>query len=311
MSRCILYILLFCTVVSWGTSFAVIKLTIGNLSTLQYLFFRVLFADLIFLLILSKMPREKRKIDKKDIPYMCYLGFIGVVGYFAVQYSALKYTTTVNVSLLVSLAPVLVAIYSAIFYKERFGKENIFGIMLCLIGITFIITKGQLANFSIGENLLGDMLSLLNAVMLMLFCLGAKKALEKYEPFIAVAYMNIFALLMLIPLVLIPNFLSPVSLIYTFKEINIKVLGGTFYLGATCTVLGYYSWYTAIKEFGPTKTSLFNYFTPFIASIVSFILFDEGLNIYTISGGVSIIIGVILNNVHNLITEKNKDKLSA
>lgn len=308
MRKRLLYFLLTLTVIFWGTSFAAVKIGIGNLDPVQFLFLRTMFATIIFSVILFKTPKEKRKIDGKDIPYIIYLGFMGISGYFIVQYTALEYTTTVNASLLVGLAPIIVAIYSCLFMKEKLELVRIIGIAMCFIGIILIITKGNISNLSFGKTIFGDMLMLLNAVMLAIFSIGAKRILKKYDPFIVVAYMNIFALIMLAPFAFTSNFLSSASFLSKLDDINIKIILSSLYLGATCTVLGYYSWYSAIKEFGPSRTSVFNYINPLVASIVSFILFDEGINVYTILGGISIIGGVALNNMKNILLNKGRCK---
>ncbi|MBF8983158.1 DMT family transporter [Lutibacter sp. B2] len=304
MSKKVLYFLLTLTVIFWGTSFAAVKIGIGNLAPVQFLFLRTMFATIIFLMILCKTPKEKRKIDKKDIQYIIYLGFMGIGGYFIVQYTALQYTTTVNASLLVGVAPILVAIYSCVFLKEKLELRRVNGIFMCFIGIILIITKGNISALSFQKTMVGDILMLLNAVMLATFSIGAKKILNKYDPFIVVAYMNIFALIMIAPFALTSNFLSPVPLMSKIHDIDMKVILSSLYLGVTCTVIGYYGWYSAIKEFGASRTSVFNYINPLVASIVSFTLFDEGITVFTILGGISIIGGVTLNNMKSRVPKK-------
>ncbi|QZY55986.1 DMT family transporter [Crassaminicella profunda] len=299
-----LYILLTLTVIFWGTSFAAVKIGMGDLAPVQFLFLRTFFASVIFGVILLRIDHEKRKIEKKDIPYITYLGFMGIAGYFAVQYTALKFTTTVNASLLIGIAPIVIAIYAKFFLNEDLNLKRTIGILLCFIGICMIITKGNFSNFSFGETLFGDVLMIINAVMLAAFSLGAKKILNKYDPFIAVAYINMAACILLIPVSFIPNFLAPVSLLYSFSKIHVATVCSALYLAFTCTVLGYYAWYNAIKEIGPARTSVFNYINPLVAAIVSFFFFHEEMSIFTILGGISIIGGVSLNNMSQAKGEK-------
>ena len=290
-----LYFLLTLTVVFWGTSFAAVKLGTGELSPVHFTFLRVTFATAIFLVILAVLPSEMKKIDKEDIPTIIYLGFMGIGGYFIVQYTALKYTTSVNASLLLGITPVLLALYSCLVIGEKLDGNKIGGITLCFAGIVFVITKGDISAFSFGKTILGDALMILNASMLAAFSLGAKKILEKYDPFIIVAYINIAAMIMLLPVVFTSNFLSGESLADHMEYIDIRAILAALYLAATCTVIGYYSWYRAIKEIGPVRTSVFNYINPFVTSIVSFVMFDEAITAFTIIGGISIISGVALS----------------
>ncbi|KDR96552.1 Permease of the drug/metabolite transporter (DMT) superfamily [Peptoclostridium litorale DSM 5388] len=297
MNRKKLYFLLILTVVFWGSSFAAVKLGAGKLSPVHFTFLRVTFASAIFSVILTGVSSEKKRIDKKDIPTIIYLGFMGIGGYFIVQYTALKYTTSVNASLLLGITPILLALHSCLVLEEKLEGLKIAGIAICFVGITLVITKGDISSFSFGKTIIGDALMILNAVMLAAFSLGAKKVLEKYDPFIIVAYINIAAMGMLVPVVFTSNFLSGASLIDNMEYIDIRAVLAALYLAGTCTVIGYYSWYSAIKEIGPVRTSVFNYINPFVASIASFAMFDEGITVFTVIGGISIIGGVALSSM--------------
>lgn len=297
MNKKLLYFLLLSTVFFWGTSFAAVKLGMGALSPVQFIFMRTLFATIIFVLVLARTEKSKRSIDKSDVGYIFYLAFMGIGGYFVVQYTALKYTTTVNASLLIGIAPIAVAIYSHFFTEDKLGVMRIVGTLLCFVGIIFIITKGNLSSISFGDTMFGDLLMILNAIMLAAFSIGAKRMLVKYDPFIVVAYMNIFALIMMAPFVFTSNFISPVSLLDKIDLIDYKVILSSLYLGVTCTVLGYYSWYRGIKDIGASRTAVFNYINPLVASIMSFMLFDEGIGMFTLLGGLCIIGGVSLSNL--------------
>jgi len=305
MSRKMSYILLILAVVFWGTSFAVVKLGIGQLEPVQFLFLRNLFASLIFVAILMKTPREQRYLERQDIPRMFFLAFMGVGGYFIVQYTALQYTTTVNASLLVGIAPIIVAIYSALFLKEKLGWVRAFGIGISFAGIVLTITRGHFAGFINAETILGDLLMILNAVMISIFSLGSKSMLKKYEPIVATAYLSIMALVMLIPFNLFSNFLAPVPLWKMASAIDGTAVLAAFYLALTCSVIGYFGWYQGIKTFGATKTSVFNYINPLVAAVLSYILFDGELTVFTVIGGVCIIGGVYLCNMKRQPTTSN------
>lgn len=292
----LLYVLLVMTVAFWGTSFAAVKIGMGNLYPIQFLFLRTLFASILFIIILSFYPRNKRYIEKKDIPYISYLGFMGLGGYFIVQYTALRFTTTVNASLLVGLSPLMITLYARLFLKEKLGLNRTIGVCISFVGIVLTITRGDLANFDIMATFKGDIFMLLNAVMIAIFSLGAKKMLDKYDPFVVVAYMNISVIFMLLPFVVTSNFLAPVPMYKMLSVIELKTIVASFYLGATCTVFGYYIWYKAIKDIGASKTSVFNYINPLVATIVSFLFFNESINGITVLGGMLIIAGVAINN---------------
>lgn len=296
MKKTLVYVLLLLTVIFWGTSFAVVKLCIGNLPPVQFLYLRALFASIVFCMLLPLFPKSKRKIESIDIKHLCFLSFMGIGGYFVIQYTALRYTSTVNASILVGLAPIFIALYSSLFLREKLDLIRCVGISLSFIGILLLISKGDLSHIGRGNTLLGDILMIINAIMLAIFSLGAERLLNKYEPFIVVAYLNIISLIMLTPLVFTSNFLSPLPIYKSIGLINTSTLLGALYLAITCTVFAYYSWYCGIKEIGPSKTSVFNYINPLVATILSCVMFNEGINAFSLIGGFMVIGGVVLNN---------------
>ncbi|PAB57745.1 DMT family transporter [Anaeromicrobium sediminis] len=301
MSRKMLYMLLVVTTMFWGASFAVVKMAMEDLTPAQLLFLRCIFSAAIFFVILFRVPKERRMKNMKDYAYTAYLAFIGITGYLIIQYTGLKYTSTVNASLLVGIAPIVVAIYSVVVYKEKMSKIKTIGLFVCIMGIALTITKGDLTKVTIGKNLFGDMCMIINGFMLAAFSIGAKRILKKYDSLVVVAYMYILGTIMMIPVVTVPNPLSPIPIINKIGSISIWTYMSGLYLAIPCSVFGFYIWYKAIDEIGATQTSVFNYINPLIAAIISVMYFNENLTAFTFIGGVCIIVGVFLNNAENLL----------
>nr|WP_321459696.1 DMT family transporter [uncultured Cohaesibacter sp.] len=68
---------------------------------------------------------------------------------------AVQKTTVANVLLIMSITPILSAIFSWIFLKERLQRQTLYAILLSMIGI-FVIVKGSLAT----GGLVGDLIAL-------------------------------------------------------------------------------------------------------------------------------------------------------
>lgn len=293
-TRIYLWVLL--TVTLWGTSFAFSKIGIADLSPVHFLFLRVLFSSIIFGLSLMVIPRSKKLISPKDFYHLVILSFIGISGYFIVQYSALKYTTTINASLFIAISPIFVALYMHFSKNESINKLQGSGILLSFLGVCLIITNGKISGLFSGTSVIGDGLMIINAAMLAIFTVSTKDLLKKYDPFVIIAYMNISALITLIPVTFTDNFISKTSLFNVIGDIQGKTYLAALYLAMFCTVIGYYGWYRGIKELGASRTSVFNYLNPLVATITSNILFHEEMTTYTFLGSFLAISGLIINN---------------
>lgn len=284
------------TVTFWGTSFITVQNALKDLAPVHFLFIRLLVANGLFFIILKLRPREKSTVSPQDYRAILFLGFIGVAGYFVVQYTALTYTTTVNAALIIGISPIMVALYRHFFTGDRLTFIQNLGIGLCFIGLVCLITKGDFSRLSIGNSYIGDGLMLINALMLASFTLKAESLLKKYDPFTLIAYVHGAGLILLIPVVMIPNVLSGHSILYLAPLITSSILLKATYLGVACTVFGYYVWYLGIRELGPSKTAVFSYLNPLVAALTARFLHQEALPLMALLGGIYIVFGVMMCN---------------
>lgn len=288
-----IYLSLICVTFLWGTSFAVSKIALHELSPLNLAGFRFLTAAIIFSSILAV---KKSRIYQEDIPQLIVMGFLSITSYFYIQYTGLLYTTSISASLLLATSPVWTTIIGILIGQEKVNHKAVGGILLAFLGVTVVISRGKLFSLFVSETILGDILLLLNAIVWAFFTLYGKKIMSKYSPFSAVAYVNIFGALMLLPIILIPNPLNPVSLIKQLSNITLPTIAAVIYLAALCSVYGYYTWYRGIETIGAIRTASFYYICPLFALLAGIWLLDETITLFVLLGGITVIIGVYLTN---------------
>lgn len=281
-----IYLSLFFVVFFWGTSWAVSKYGLIELSPLHFATMRFLIASAIFFILLKCVYKDY-KIDKKDHLYLLLLGILGISLYFIILYSGLRYTTTVNSSIIFATSPIhTVLLSSLIFHQEKLTPQKLMGSILAFLGVILVLTNGTL---SIGqETLKGDMLITINSILWSLFTILGKELVDKYEPFVVMAYITIYGTLTLLPFTITPDFLK------SFTTINIATWGAVMYLAVFCSVYGFYMWYRGIKIIGASRTAMFNYLNPLIAVIVGIIFLKEPIGINTFLGGIAIFAGVYI-----------------
>ncbi|MDF2569156.1 MAG: protein of unknown function transrane [Sporomusa sp.] len=279
----------------WGTSFAAAKIGMHELSPLNLVIFRFIIASIVFATTLALVGRNNT-IERIDFPKFFILGFLAITSYFFIQYTGLTYTTTINAALIIATSPIVTALMGAVLGWEKISREGCLGILLAFIGVSLIITNGHLSGLFQSATLPGDILLLFNAIVWAGFTLYGKTILQKYRPFTAMAYIHIFGTIMLLPLALFSTKLAPQPFINQILTIGWQTAGTAFYLAILCSVYGYYMWYTGIDRIGPVRTAVFNYLSPLFAILTGIWLLGENLTIYTVGGGLLIIVGVYLTN---------------
>ena len=279
------YIGLFGVAFFWGTSWAASKIGLQELSPIHLAVFRFILASLIFFCLL-KINYKGYVIEKKDKIMLWFLGFLGVVLYFYIQLTGLNLTTTVNSSILIGTSPIFIMFLSTLLFKqEQLTAGKIFGAFIAFIGIFLIFTGGKRISIG-GSTLIGDSIMLANSLVWSFFTVLGKDLVDKYDPFVVMAYINIYGTILSLPIAFTPAFISSI------KSASLATWCSTLYLAVFCSVYSFYMWYKGVKTIGASRTAMFNYLNPVVAVTIGILFLKEAWNVYTLLGGILVFVGV-------------------
>ena len=286
--------LMLCLITFWGSSFVVVKEVLKEgLTPVSIATFRFLVAGALFLVALFlnrvRQPRYRLLVEKKDIKTLVLLALSGVTLFFMVQYTGISMAGASIASILVCLlAPVLITVFSAWLFRERLKRRQVAGIVGAALG-TFTIVAGDV--FSSQGNsafLQGSLLLLLTPLMWTGYSLLGKKMMEKYDPFLVVAYVSILGGLLLVPFSLAEN---------SFHLITAVSLQGwlfILFLAFTCSLLGYYIWFYVMKQVKAAVASSFLFGEPLVTALFATTFVGEQITFSVVAGGLLVFVGVVL-----------------
>ncbi|MGY2485545.1 EamA family transporter [Cupriavidus sp. CP313] len=69
--------------------------------------------------------------------------FMGIAAYNSLLYCSLQTTTASNALLLNSLAPLLIVLLGAMFYRQRLNWNQGAGLILSFVGVLILVLQGQ------------------------------------------------------------------------------------------------------------------------------------------------------------------------
>jgi len=282
----------------WAGAFIAGKFSIGEFPVFSLTFFRFLFATILIFAIMIK-KEENWKISKTDLPIFLALGIIGMVGYHVFFFSALKYTTATNSSLINATNPIITTILAIIFLKENIKIKNIVSILISFFGVLLIITNGD---FGILLNLklnYGDLLMVIAAICWASYGIISKKASAKYSPLKITSYAFLVCIIVLVPFVIMEK-----PWVYIPNTTAIGWIS-VMYMSVFASVGGYLIQQISIKKIGPSKTSLYINLVPVFSMILAFLILNENISFIKIFAGLFIAIGVFLNSKSD---NKNNDE---
>ncbi len=165
------------TTVIWGSTFIIIRTTLGGVGpfTLLALRFVIGFAALFFLFI-----NRMRHITWIDVRAGLLLGLLFFAGN-ALQTSGLQYTTASVSGFITALSVVMVPPIALVVLRQRPTRGAIIGVILATIGLALLSLND---NFTLGY---GDLLTLGCAVVFALHIVFTARYAVRTEPTVMVA----------------------------------------------------------------------------------------------------------------------------
>lgn len=226
--------------------------------------------------------RGFRRLDPGDLKLPVVAG-IFLALHFATWITSLELTSVANSVLLVTTAPVFVALAARYFLKEQMRPGVWIGIFLALGGTALIAGAGSGG----GEtSLSGDLLALIGAVLVAGYGLAGQVSRRKLgiAEYAVITYGA--GAVALLPVCLVAGVELGGYSTQTWVAIAAMVIGPQI-LGHT--ILNY-----VVKEIDATTIYAAVMAEPPIAIALAFVLFDEVPSLLVYPGGVAILIGILM-----------------
>jgi drug/metabolite transporter (DMT)-like permease len=208
---------------------------------------------------------------------MGLMSLFSAAGSLLYTYGILLYGP-VNAAFLVQFTTVFTILFGVIFFKERFTRLEVAGIVLAVIGV-FVLAYGNLSLEVVST------LVLLGAALLFASANSLSKAYVKNVNPVALAGGNsIFMFLLIFTFTVLTGKLETafpsITLVYAF-------LGSI-----TGVVLSFVLFFKALQVYAVSKTATIRTIEPFLTAIFSFIILALPTTVNQLLGGVMIVIGV-------------------
>ena len=289
------YLILILTTIFWSGNFIVGKAaSMFQIPPFSLNFYRWFFAGLILLPFTYKEIINNKKYILENIGFFVILGVTSITIFNSIVYYSLYYTQVISGILMISTIPVWIIFISSILKIEKTNIFQIFGVILSLTGVIFIITKADLnliknLNFNKGD------LSMVVAMFSWAIYSALLKS-KKYE----ISQMSLLEVVIICGLV----FLIPIYII-EMKMGNPIVLGTPFYLILGYVVIfpglaAFFFWIKGISIIGANRAGIFLHLMPIMGAIMAMLIFDEKFMFYHIWGAIFIIAGITLSNKKKL-----------
>ena len=284
------YIYAIISILMWSIGFVSTRLALAYLNPFSISFLRYVIASAV--LIVVAIVFKIKPPDKKDWGWLVFCGLAGYSVYITLfTIASLTVTASTN-SIIVATGPVLTAALAWLIYKERLKPIQCFAFGLAFSGILVMtLVSGSFETNS------GVLLVFIGTIFLAMYNIVTRKLVKKYSP-LQVAIYSIFAGTVALG-VFIPQAAED------FQR-GIQPMGYfyLFILGFFSSAVAFVSWNWAMKT-APKISYVTNFMfvTPFLTTILGFLMANELPGLETLLGGVMILSGLAIFNFHGVMAQ--------
>lgn len=203
-------------------------------------------------------------------------------------YLAGRSTVAMNISLIYSSAPVLIAVGSVLWLGERFSKRQIVGVWLALLGVVHVVLRGEWAALSQMQWVAGDLWVTAAAVAWAAYALLQKRWSSVLGSTAQLAAMCAGGVVVMVPFALW-ELLQPDAPVLGWQALAWVVVAA---LVPGVAAYWIYGWTQKILGAARVATTL--YLGPLYTAVVAWGVLNEPLGWHHVVGGALILSGVAL-----------------
>lgn len=171
------YLFLIITSLSWGGNAVAGKLAVGHISPMVLTSVRWGIAFAILMTFALPQVRRDLRVIRANLPLLIGYGMCGFTFFNILLYSALEYTTAINVAIEQAGMPMVIFLANFILFRIKVTPAQIIGFALTLAGVVLTASSGSLAR------LIGLQLNQGDALMLVaVLCYGGYTVALRYKP---------------------------------------------------------------------------------------------------------------------------------
>ena len=245
----------------------------------------------VFLILLPFFYSEilsNKKYFNKEFWKLFFLGSMGCGVCGAFPFIAGMSTTMANMGIIYTSSPVFIIIISVMFFKDKINFSRILGLVLCLIGVLAIISKGNLdllINFKFTSGDLWMIGAAMGWAIYSIYLLNWKSKFSLMARFTLIA---MFGVISLFPFYILEE------IFYFNTKFNSNFIFWVLFAAISPGIIAF-TLYTKVQKYlGASLTGFTLYIFSIYSAIYGILLFDEVLLNFHYFGAAFVFAGVYL-----------------
>lgn len=274
----------------WSGNFIIARSLNQVITPINLAFLRWLVAVIVILPFSLKSLIAERNIVKENLPYLSITALLGITLFNTLIYLAGRTTTAINLSLISITFPIFIIVLSCLFYHETVKLYKVIGIVLVIVGVILLITKGEFSKLYNLSFAIGDLWMLVAALTFAVYSILLRRKPKQLSLWAFQASIFILGVIFLTPFYIVENIISPPVII------NTKIIFSILYVGIFASLTAFILWNKAIEIIGPSKAGMVYYTMPIFSGFWSYFLLKESIGMIHLYSVLLIFSGIFVSN---------------
>ena len=286
--RRLAYLLLLITPGLLAVNYVLARMVADTVAPHALAFGRWALAGIVMFALCWREIFDKRAAIAGEWRQFLVFGMLGMWICGAFVYIGALTTQATNIGLLYSISPVLIALVSASYLKERMGVAQAVGVMLALAGVWHVLLKGQWASLAQVRFIVGDLWILAAVLSWTAYALLLKAWPSAFGPAARLALTCAAGALILLPLAIIEA--------WWFRPLQVSWKAAAYVLTvALLPGVGAYLAHSFMqRELGAGRVGVALYLGPLYTATLAWALLDEPMRGFHWIGVALILPGIFL-----------------
>src|SRR5439155_20958631 len=168
------YLFLLSPTLLWGGNSVAGKLAVGHVSPMTLVFLRWVLAVVIMLPVGWRAFRQDWPELRRHWPLLAGLGACGFTTFNVIFYTALNYTTAINVSIEQAAIPIVLILANFVLFRLHVQRLQIVGVALTIVGVALTASHGDLSQLLKLDLNFGDAIMLVAVLCYSLYSVGLR-----------------------------------------------------------------------------------------------------------------------------------------
>jgi drug/metabolite transporter (DMT)-like permease len=266
----------------WAGNYVFGEMVTREISPISLTFFRWAFAVLPLIALAWLVERPNWRAAWREWKLHLLQSVLGLTGYTLLLYAALGLTGAVNASVISAINPATIALGAAIFLHERLNRVQSLGIAVAFVGVSVVLTGGDLGQLIEQGFGVGDLLVIGSVIAWTVYSLISRRL--ETPPITATSVQAVFAVVTMLPLIAFTGVSLP------------STTGGALglaYIVVFPSMAGYALWNIGASRVGPARAGIFLNLLPVFTVLIA-LAFGATLEVPALVGGAVVIVGVWL-----------------